>query len=184
MCEVMEAKKQMTNFYQKLLLIFFIGAITGFFYEVIFYYFTENRLDNAGILFGPWLPIYGFGALFISLIPPFVKKYPVLLFLGCILITGILEYIVGFISLNIFDKKLWDYAGLFLNIDGFVCLRSVLTFAIGGLFLVYIIEPFIAKIQNDKKYYKVIHNILIIITIIFILDLLISRILKHMPFLY
>lgn len=176
--------KQRTNLYQKILIIFFIGAIVGYLYEVIFYYFTEHRLDNAGILFGPWLPIYGFGAVFISLIAPKVKKHPLLLFFGCMLVTGILEYIVGFISVNVFDKKLWDYSGLFLNINGYVCLRSVLTFAIGGLFLVYIVEPFITKLQQNKKYYKYLHNILIIITIIFILDFLISRILKHTPFLY
>jgi len=32
-----------------------------------------------------------------------------------------------------------------MNIEGYVCLRSVLTFAIGGVFLIYLIEPFLMK---------------------------------------
>lgn len=169
---------------KKLIIIFFIGAFVGYLYEVIFYYFTENRLDNAGILYGPWLPIYGTGAIFISLIPQKIKKHPALLFLLCMITTGLLEYIIGYIDLHIFNTKLWDYSGLFLNIQGFVCLRSVLTFAIGGLFLVYIIEPFLNKLLSQNKINKVLTTITTILTLLFILDIIISNILDRTPFLY
>lgn len=177
-------KQETKNLIQKLITIFFIGAFVGFIYEVIFYYFTENRFDNAGILYGPWLPIYGIGAMLISLIPKKVKKHPILLFLGCMFVTGLLEYIIGYIDLHVFGKKLWDYTGLFLNIDGFVCLRSVLTFAIGGIFLVYLIEPWLNNLFQNKRYYKLLHNILVILTITFVLDILISKLLQRTPFLY
>lgn len=169
---------------KKLLIIFFIGAFVGYFYEVIFYYFTENRLDNAGVLYGPWLPIYGTGAIFISLLPKKIKKHPLLLFLGCMFATGLLEYIIGYIDLHVFNTKLWDYSNTFLNINGFVCLRSVLTFALGGLFLVFVIEPFLNKLLKNPKYTKTINIILIILCTLFILDIILSNILDRTPFLY
>ena len=44
------------------------------------------------------------------------------------LVTGVVEYIIGLISIYIFDMRLWDYRGLFMNIQGIVCLRSVVSF--------------------------------------------------------
>ena len=46
-----------------LFLIFLAGCVVGWIYEEVFYWFTEGLLRNRGILYGPWLPIYGIGAL-------------------------------------------------------------------------------------------------------------------------
>ena len=43
--------------------IFMMGCLVGWIYEEIFYFFTEGILRNRGLLYGPWLPIYGVGAL-------------------------------------------------------------------------------------------------------------------------
>ena len=148
--------------------IFILGAISGYIYEVIFYYITLGVLNNWGILYGPRLPIYGLGAVFLSTLKP-LKKNPILLFISSIIITGLVEFIIGYISINIFNLKLWDYTGLFLNIKGLVCLRSVLTFAIGSLLLNYILIPII-----DKYYNKNIRKYLYIIICIFTLDIITS----------
>ena len=166
----------------KYLSIFFLGSLVGYIYEVIFYFLIENRLDNAGLLFGPWLPIYGIGALLITFMSKYLKNKPIICFFSIMLITGILEYSFGYLGLNIFHIRLWDYRGLFLNINGFVCLRSVLTFALGGIFLIYIIEPFLNKVL--KKYNHLISYILIFIIILFIIDIILSIILKRTPYLY
>lgn len=62
-----------------LFLIFLSGCLVGWIYEEIFYAFTEGMLRNRGILYGPWLPIYGLGALCIYAMKP-LRKNPVLLF--------------------------------------------------------------------------------------------------------
>lgn len=68
----------------------------------------------------------------------------------------------------------WDYTGLFLNIDGYVCLRSVLTFGIGGILLIYLIEPLICKFISNikKKVYRVSCLLLFIIIFDFILTIM------------
>ena len=123
-----------------LFLIFLLGCFVGWVYEEIFYWFTEGLLRNRGLLYGPWLPIYGVGALGIYALKP-IKKHPVLLFALCIAVSGVVEYIIGFAGIYLFGMRLWDYRGLFLNINGIICFRSVVSFGIMGLAFHYILEP-------------------------------------------
>ena len=75
---ITEAKEPKTDPLCYLFLIFLTGCLVGWIYEEIFYWVTEGLLRNRGILYGPWLPIYGVGALAIYAMKP-VKKQPVLL---------------------------------------------------------------------------------------------------------
>lgn len=166
----MKNLKEKINYY---IIIFLIGAFTGYLYEVTFYYLTLGFLNNWGVLYGPYLPIYGIGAVALSLLKP-LKKHPIILFLSSILITGLVEYIIGYISITFFNSVLWDYTNLFLNINGLVCLRSVLTFSIGSMLLTYLIIPYLDTHYNYQKT----KTTITIITIIFLLDIIISTIFR------
>lgn len=121
-------------------LIFLLGCLVGWVYEEIFYWITEGLLRNRGVLYGPWLPIYGVGALGIYALKP-VKKHPVLLFLLCVAVAGVVEYLVGYVGIHAFGLRLWDCRGLFLNLGGIICFRSVVSFGILGLVFHYLLEP-------------------------------------------
>ena len=90
----LDRRIELTNRLCYLFVIFLIGCLTGWVYEEIFYWYTEGMLRNRGILYGPWLPIYGVGALGIYAMKPF-KKNPAVLFLLSAGITGVVEYIIG-----------------------------------------------------------------------------------------
>ena len=123
-----------------LFLIFLIGCLAGWIYEEIFYWITEGLLRNRGVLYGPWLPIYGIGALGIYALKP-LKQHPVRLFLLCVAVAGAVEYIIGYAGIRFFGLRLWDYRGLFLNLGGIVCFRSVASFGLLGLAFHYLLEP-------------------------------------------
>ena len=127
----LDRRIELTNRLCYLFVIFLIGCLTGWIYEEIFYWYTEGMLRNRGILYGPWLPIYGVGALGIYAMKPF-KKNPAVLFLLSAGITGVVEYIIGWIAIHCFGMHLWDYRGLFGNISGIICVRSVVSFALLG----------------------------------------------------
>ncbi len=173
-----ESHKNDNKLIYNLIGIFFVASIIGWIYEMIFYKVTENILDNRGFLYGPYVPVYGTGAVLIVLLLKRFRKNPVILFIGMMILTGIVEYIVGDFMLFVWNKRWWDYTGLFLNINGHVCLRSVISFAIGGLALIYLVEPFIDKINkrmgNRKK--NIIYGIIIGIMII---DLIVCLIIRH-----
>lgn len=116
-------------------------------YEEIFYWITEGLLRNRGILYGPWLPIYGIGALGLYTLRP-LKKQPVLLFFLSAAVAGAVEYILGYAGLRLWNMRLWDYRGLFLNINGIICLRSVVSFAAMGMVFLYLLEPAARKLAE------------------------------------
>ena len=145
-----EKKNWFKDNFSYLILIFLFGSLVGFIYEELFYLIVDKKIVYQGFLYGPYLPIYGWGCLGLLSLKK-VKKHPSLVFLLAVLITGVLEYISGFMLLKIFNRTWWDYTGLFLNIDGFVCLRSVITFGIGALLLIYIFEPLIIKFWKNKS---------------------------------
>lgn len=154
----------------KLGMLFYICSFLGYLYELILCYFDTGKIFSHGILSGPWLPIYGTGSLLIMFLYKYRKK-PLLVFTLSFFISGLLEYVCGFILLNFFKMRLWDYTGYFLNINGHVCLLSTICFGIGGLLITYLIYPFIKKIYNsvNKKGLKI---ILTLISIIFLGDVI------------
>ena len=157
--------------------IFLIGSLIGWIYEEIFYFVTENTISNRGFFYGPYLPVYGFGSVILMVTLKKIKKYPFLIFVLSMLITGILEYITGYVMYAMYKKVWWDYTGLFLNIDGYVCFRSVFTFAIGTIGLMYWIEPWLIKfIEKYKKTSKYISTTFLLI---FILDCVVTFIFRY-----
>lgn len=136
-----ERKQSALDIFEKIVILFFISSVIGWIYEFLFYIIVERRVGNSGFFFGPCLPIYGFGALFILLAVHKFKKYPALVFLCACAVTGIWEYFVGAGMYALWQRRWWDYTGLFMNIGGFVCLRSVVSFGIGAVLLVYLVEP-------------------------------------------
>ena len=140
-------------------LIIVISGVFGFLYEVIFYYFNSGMTEFywRGSNFLPWINIYAIGAVFIFFLLYKKRKHPLLVFFASMLITGILEYIGGWMLYEFQDGlRCWDYNSEILNfgnVNGFVCLRSVLFFGFSSLLLIYLIVPlcfYLAKKMNKK----------------------------------
>ena len=167
-------------------LIIVIAGVFGFLYEVIFYYFNSSmtKIYWRGGNFLPWINIYAIGAVLIYFLTYKKRKNPLFVFFISIIVTGILEYIGGAFMEHIMHVKCWDYSTEILNfgnINGYVCIRSVLVFGISSLLLIYCIVPFcfyLAK-KMDKKIFLILSYT---ICAIFLLDelynLLFARILN------
>ena len=159
-----------------LLFIMVVSAIFGFIYEEIFYYFDLGYLVKRGTTYGPWIPIYAFGGFLIVLLTYRFKDKPILVFITNILLTGIIEYFTGYF-LDKMGIRLWDYNNEILNfgnINGYVCLRSVLFFGISSLLLIYVIVPIVLKVY--KKIGNKFNLISIILSSLFIIDFILYRI--------
>ncbi len=165
---------------QIILLIFVLSGIFGFIYEELFYRIDLGYFVKRGTTFGPWIPIYGFGGIFILNFANRFRKNTIQVFLLSGIISGILEFLTGYVLYNFLNMRLWDYnteIWNFGNIGGYICLRSILFFAFSGIFLIYFIYPLIQEFASmcDKKRFKLIS---IIPAIIFILDIIISAKMK------
>ena len=163
-----------------LLLIGVFSGIFGFIYEVIFYKIDLGYFVNRGSTYGPWIPIYFYGGIIITLISYRLKDNKLLVFFINAILSIILEYSLGYFLLKVYKLRLWNYyveKWNFLNINGFICLRSVLFFTISSLFLIYIVIPMFLKLFN-KYNKKIIRIIVYILTSLFLIDSILYQIIK------
>lgn len=154
-------------------ILFMFYSIIGWILEVVDIMILKNKIVNRGFLIGPYCPIYGFGAIFMITL---LRKYlhdPIALFVMAMIICGILEYITSYLMEKIFKARWWDYSKNKFNINGRICLENLVLFGLGGIVLMYIINPFIINILNLLPYI-IINMISIIILIIFLTDFFIS----------
>lgn len=103
-------KTQKRNLILTLFLIFMVGCITGWIYEMGFYCINDGHFIKRGQGYGSWLPIYGFGTLAITVLFYNKKESPVAAFLGSALVSGGLEFAVGWLMFHLGNGlRLWDY---------------------------------------------------------------------------
>ena len=157
-----------------LALIFWVFGIVGWVYEMLFYRLNDGMFVERGQGLGPWLPIYGFGAVFICLFAMRFRKSMPAVFLMSALVSGVVEYLTGWVFYTFFDGlRLWDYNTEIWNwgnINGYICLRSILLFAFAGVFLIYAAVPKIGKLQ-DLLPEKVFRAICLIPAVLFLIDI-------------
>lgn len=169
-------------------LLVVITGMFGFLYEFIFYYFNGGMKTFywRGGNFLPWINIYATGSIIIYLLTYKDRKKPLKVFLVSVITTGILEYFSGLGMDKIVGKRCWDYSQEILgalNINGYVCLRSVLVFGVFSLLLIYTVLPlifYIAKKSNKKVFITTSIILCSIIMIDEFYNLLIARIF-HLP---
>ncbi len=133
-------------------LLFIIYAFCGWALEVLGKLIEKKRFINRGFLIGPYCPIYGFGALAITFL---LKRYSddaITLFLMAILVCGVLEYFTSYIMEKLFKARWWDYSQRKFNINGRVCLNTIIPFGLLGLFITYISNPFFLDILNKLPF--------------------------------
>lgn len=137
-----------------LMAVFLSLSVFGWLWEVGMHLVSYGEFVNRGALHGPWLPIYGTGAVLILTVLYRFRGRPVLEFCSTILLCGFLEYMTSLVmEIATGGMKWWDYSGYFLNLNGRICAEGLLVFGIGGLVIVYVIAPVIddlAGMLNEK----------------------------------
>ena len=160
--------------------LFFVFAFAGWCMEVALFLLKTHSFVNRGTLYGPWLPIYGFGCVLILIVftKTRLKKHinnPILLFLNIMVLCGMLEYFTSWVIEVTTGLKYWDYAGHFLSINGRICFENLCEFGAGGLLCIYILAPKLNLMlaDFDKKKLKI---IVILLSLLFVVDNIFVRI--------
>lgn len=121
--------------------IFFIYSFLGWCLEVCFFALNTGKFVNRGFLNGPVCPIYGFGVVIVVLCLTPLMENTLLLFLGSVLLTSLLELGVGFALEKLFHQRWWDYTNEPFNLGGYICLRFSLAWGLACLLVMEIIHP-------------------------------------------
>lgn len=172
---------------ERYLFYFIICAMIGWIYEVFFeMVIWKGPFTNRGVLFGPYLPVYGFGAiLIISIFGRFVNNKPLktklllipVMFIGVFLLTSFVELITSYICEYFMGSWPWDYTMFKYTLDDRVALVTSTVFGVGGLFFLYILKPCVDKLVSKLKE-KSLNITSLMIVIILIMDCIYSFLIK------
>jgi uncharacterized membrane protein len=117
-------------------LSFFVFSFLGWIWEsVIYELIDKHRIVNRGFMYGPYIPIYGTGALIDLLILGDVTNMVALFFLSAVLCTMV-EYVTSYAMEKMFHARWWDYYDMFWHLNGRICVEGALAF--GGLSVVLV----------------------------------------------
>ena len=113
------------------LFFFYLYCFFGWCFESSYVSLKKRQPVNRGFIRGPFLPLYGSGAVMMLLVSmPFQHNLLLTYIAGCIGATA-LEYVTGVVMEALFKVRYWDYSNQKFNFQGQICLSS--TLAWGGL---------------------------------------------------
>ena len=169
------------NEWMKWFLIFMVFSFIGWIYELLVFRFELGYgYLNRGFLFGPYLPVYGFGGLLMLAATLRLKNKrieicgisvtPLICFVIAVFVTTAAELLTSYLMEFAIGEWLWDYTNNIPNFEGRIALKSSLRFGIMGILGLYGVYPVMsgltesAKEKCPKKYERVCIMILLVFT--------------------
>ena len=136
--------------------ILVLGSVFGFFTEMAYALVYTRTLEiRQGLIYGPFIQIYGAGALaYYFLVKS--EQDPKKVFFKSMLLGGALEYLCSFFQEIFFKSVSWDYSHLFLNFNGRTCVQYCIYWGIIGVFFLKAVYPALVKIDKFLKNKRVI----------------------------
>lgn len=168
--------------YFNLVWIFFVCSVLGLILEEVWHMVVVDPgvyQDRAGMLFGPFSPIYGFGAVLMTMaLNRFYKKNPLIIFLVSALIGGAFEVFVGWFMQTSFGVVSWSYSHIRLFgmpdpiavlTGGRTCTPFACMWGLGGLIWIKVLLPRLLKLINMIPW-KRRYSATVILTAVMLID--------------
>ncbi len=121
-------------------LFFYVYCFIGWIWESCYVSAKKKQWVNRGFLHGPWLPIYGSGAMAILLTTIPVKEHIGMIFLVGMLSSTLLEFCTGACMERMFHVRYWDYSNQPLNVKGYICVPVSLGWGCFSVLLIKVIH--------------------------------------------
>ncbi len=135
-----------------LILLFFFYSFLGWCMEVVLKYIQFHRFINRGFYTGPICPIYGYGAILITLtiqgISPFESAVGTTFAISFTL-CGLLEYFTSYFMEKRFHARWWDYSNKPMNLRGRIWIGNLVLFGLGGIVIIHILNPVLLPFLNS-----------------------------------
>ena len=168
--------------YFNLFWVFFVCSVLGLILEEVWHMVVVDPgvyQDRAGMLFGPFSPIYGFGAVLMTMaLNRFYKKNPLIIFLVSALIGGAFEVFVGWFMQTSFGVVSWSYSHIRLFgmpdpiavlTGGRTCPPFACMWGLGGLIWIKVLLPRLLKLINMIPW-KRRYSATVILTAVMLID--------------
>lgn len=142
------AGKDFLTLVSMFIVIFFLFSVAGWCMEVTLKFIQYHRFINRGFLIGPYCPIYGWGAVAVTLIVGglLARRGTVgETFLAGMVVCGALEYFTSWYMEKLFHARWWDYSTKPMNLHGRIWIGNLLLFGAASVVIVKGIVPFLLR---------------------------------------
>ena len=155
--------------FRKLFWLYFVGCFFGTILETIWAYCTLGHFEvRVGLVWGPFIPVYGGGAVIITLcLYKLHKASDLIIYLASAVIGATFEYFCSYFQEMFLGTVSWDYSNTPFNIDGRTNLMFALIWGLLGLCWLRYIYPVFSR--SLERIPKKIGNITTVILVIFMI---------------
>lgn len=112
------------------ILCFYIYCFIGWCWESAYVSAKKRQWINRGFMHGPFLPIYGSGAVMMLVASAPYQDNLVLTFISGMIGATLLELVTGMLMEALFKVRYWDYSYKKFNYKGYICLGSSLAWGV------------------------------------------------------
>lgn len=150
--------KKIINYIIKIFWIFVIGSVFGFLAEMLYALVYTRTLEiRQGLIYGPFIQIYGMGAVAYYLLISNIQE-PQKAFLYGMAMGGALEYLCSFFQEIFFGTISWEYSHLFLNLNGRTSLLYCVYWGVIAIVYLKVVYPAFQKMEPllEKKSIRII----------------------------
>lgn len=151
------------------LLFFYFYCFCGWVWECCYVSIQKKKWVNRGFLYGPFLPIYGSGAICVLVMTIPVKENLLAVFFMGMLGATVLEYFTGLVMEKLFGIRYWNYSRAPLNLHGHICLIASLGWGIFSVIMIRVlhlpVERMVYAIPDTLR-----ETLAIFITVVFVVD--------------
>lgn len=138
-------------------ILFFAYCFVGWVWECCYVSIRKRKWVNRGFIHGPFLPIYGSGAMIIIITTYHVKDNTPLTFIIGLVSCSLLEYFTGAAMEKMFHVRYWDYSKKPLNLNGHIYWASCLLWGFASVALMEFVYPptyeFVASFPHQIREY-------------------------------
>lgn len=163
----------MEKYISAYMISFFIYGFMGWIWEsFVCPLLTRHRIKNSGFLNGPIVPIYGVGALSVSLLFSPQETY-LSIFLEGAVVACVIEYLTSWIMEKLYHRRWWDYSDKAFQVNGRICLEGFLVFGLFSVITVKFVQPalLLRLLKHDSVLLIVIATVL---STLFIIDFIVT----------
>ena len=134
--------------FRQWLSFFYLYCIFGWCFESAYVSLKQLRPVNRGFLKGPWLPLYGSGAILVLWMTLPFQNSPVEVYVVGLVGATVLEYFTGEAMVRLFKVRYWDYSNQPFNVHGYICLTSSIAWGFLTLAMVHILQTPVEAVVN------------------------------------
>lgn len=121
----------------QMVIIFLLGSMAGLLIEEVWMLASAGLTENrVGLVWGPFSPLYGLGAVILTLLSFILRRHNARswqVFLVSAVMGGALEQFAGWTMSTVFDAESWTYLHLPDHITQWVAWRFLLMWGLLGL---------------------------------------------------